>query len=37
VLADAIPGAELVVLPGDHLSVLGDPAFVPTLVAFATK
>jgi pimeloyl-ACP methyl ester carboxylesterase len=32
-LADAIPGAQLRVLPGDHISVLGDPAFVPTVVA----
>jgi hypothetical protein len=33
VLAD-IPGAGVVVLPGDHLTVLRDPAFVPTLVEF---
>jgi pimeloyl-ACP methyl ester carboxylesterase len=37
VLADAIPGAGVVVLPGDHLTVLRDPAFVPTLVEFVEK
>jgi pimeloyl-ACP methyl ester carboxylesterase len=37
VLADSIPGAKLVVLPGDHLSVLRDPGFIPALVAFVPQ
>ena len=36
-LTDAIPGAHLKVVDGDHLSALGDPEFVPTLVAFAAE
>jgi pimeloyl-ACP methyl ester carboxylesterase len=34
VLADAIPGARLVRLTGDHLGALGDARFLPTLVDF---
>jgi len=34
VLSDAIPDARLELFPGDHLSVFGDPALVPALVAF---
>lgn len=33
-LVAAIPGAALRVLHGDHLSVLGDPAFAPAVVDF---
>jgi pimeloyl-ACP methyl ester carboxylesterase len=36
VLANAIDGAKLVVLPGDHLSVLRDPGFIPAVVDFVT-
>ena len=34
VLADAIPGARLEVLSGDHTGAVGDPRFIPTLVEF---
>ncbi|MEU3460487.1 alpha/beta fold hydrolase [Streptomyces sp. NPDC006733] len=34
VLADAIAGAELTVLPGDHLTVVRHPRFAPTVAAF---
>jgi len=34
-LSEAIPGARLEVLTGDHLSVLGDPRLAPLLVAHA--
>jgi pimeloyl-ACP methyl ester carboxylesterase len=34
VLADAIAGATLTVLPGDHLGVVRDPGFVPAIVGF---
>jgi pimeloyl-ACP methyl ester carboxylesterase len=36
VLVDAIAGARLAVLPGDHLTVLADPGFVPAVVDFVT-
>lgn len=36
VLAEALRG-RLQVLPGDHLSVLGDPAFAPTIGAFLDR
>lgn len=31
-LADLIPGARVELLPGDHLTVLADPGFVPAIV-----
>lgn len=34
VLAEAVPGAVLRKLRGDHMGVLGDPGFVPAIVAF---
>ncbi|MFE9727276.1 alpha/beta fold hydrolase [Streptomyces sp. NPDC005794] len=34
VLADAIEGAELVVLPGDHLTAVRDPGFAGSLARF---
>jgi pimeloyl-ACP methyl ester carboxylesterase len=34
VLADAIPGARLEVVSGDHTGAIGDPRFIPTLVEF---
>ena len=34
VLADAIAGARLEVLSGDHTGVIGNPRFIPTLVGF---
>ncbi len=34
VLAAAIPGAKLVLVPGDHLTVLRDPGYAPALVDF---
>jgi pimeloyl-ACP methyl ester carboxylesterase len=34
VLAAAIPGAALRVVPGDHLSAVRDPAFIPALAGF---
>ncbi|MDQ8044160.1 MAG: alpha/beta hydrolase [Solirubrobacteraceae bacterium] len=34
VLAAAIPGAQLEVLPGDHLGVVRHPRFVPAIVEF---
>ncbi len=34
VLADAIANATLVTLPGDHLTVLRDPGFIPALIHF---
>ncbi|MCU1391197.1 MAG: hypothetical protein JWL72_4535 [Ilumatobacteraceae bacterium] len=34
VLAEAIPGAQLTVIDGDHLGAVGAPAFAPTIVAF---
>lgn len=33
-LADAIPGARCVVVPGDHLSAVVEPAFAAAIVAF---
>ncbi len=36
VLADAIPGARLQVVSGDHMAALADPAFTAALVAFLT-
>ncbi|KUL35266.1 alpha/beta fold hydrolase [Actinoplanes awajinensis] len=36
VLAGAIPGAVLRTVPGDHMSALRDPGFVPALVEFLT-
>jgi pimeloyl-ACP methyl ester carboxylesterase len=37
VLADAIAGAELAVLPGDHLSVVRDPGFAESVARFFSK
>ena len=37
VLADAIPGAELAVIGGDHLGAVGDPAFAPAIVEFVSR
>ncbi|MCU1400832.1 MAG: hypothetical protein JWN62_3941 [Acidimicrobiales bacterium] len=34
VLAEAIPGAQLTVIDGDHLGAVGEPAFAPAIVAF---
>lgn len=34
VLADTIPGAELVVVAGDHITAVTNPAFAPTVVSF---
>jgi pimeloyl-ACP methyl ester carboxylesterase len=34
VLAAAIPGARLRVVPGDHVGAVGDPAFARAIVAF---
>jgi pimeloyl-ACP methyl ester carboxylesterase len=34
VLADAVPGATLQVVPGDHLGAVAGPAFLAALVAF---
>jgi pimeloyl-ACP methyl ester carboxylesterase len=34
VLAAAIPGAELLVIDGDHLGAVGKPAFAPAIVEF---
>lgn len=34
VLADAIPGARLVMVPGDHLGAVREPAFAGALVGF---
>jgi len=34
VLADAIPGAHLQMVSGDHTGALGDPLFISTLVEF---
>jgi pimeloyl-ACP methyl ester carboxylesterase len=36
VLADAIPGATLTVVPGDHLTAVRDPDFQRALVTFLT-
>lgn len=36
-LAAAVPGARLAVAPGDHLSVVGHPAFADELVGFLTE
>lgn len=35
-LADAIPGAACLTLPGDHLSVVPTPAFAEAIVAFVS-
>jgi pimeloyl-ACP methyl ester carboxylesterase len=35
-LADAIPGAACLTLPGDHLSVVRTPAFADAIVAFVS-
>jgi pimeloyl-ACP methyl ester carboxylesterase len=35
-LADAIPGAACLTLPGDHLSVVREPAFADAIVAFVS-
>ncbi|MEV0579625.1 alpha/beta hydrolase [Streptomyces sp. RTGN2] len=37
VLADAIPGARLEVLPGDHLTVVRDPGFAASVAGFLTE
>ncbi|MFC9945806.1 alpha/beta fold hydrolase [Streptomyces pratensis] len=37
VLASAIAGAELTVLPGDHLTAVRDPAFAGTIAAFLSR
>ncbi|MFE7758236.1 alpha/beta fold hydrolase [Streptomyces sp. NPDC057429] len=37
VLADAIAGAELTVLPGDHLTVVRDPGFAESLARFLSE
>ncbi|MBM7438392.1 alpha/beta fold hydrolase [Streptomyces sp. HB132] len=37
VLASAIAGAELTVLPGDHLTVVRDPGFAEAVVAFLSR
>jgi pimeloyl-ACP methyl ester carboxylesterase len=34
VLAAAIPGATLMVIPGDHLGAVGQPEFAPAIVSF---
>jgi pimeloyl-ACP methyl ester carboxylesterase len=34
VLAGAIPGGRSLVIPGDHLTAVTDPAFAPAIVAF---
>jgi pimeloyl-ACP methyl ester carboxylesterase len=34
VLADAIPGGRVLVIPGDHLTAVTDPAFAPAIVDF---
>jgi pimeloyl-ACP methyl ester carboxylesterase len=36
-LADAIPGASVTVVTGDHLSAVGDPAFTQAIVDFLAK
>lgn len=36
-LADAIPGAELVVVSGDHLQAVFDPAFTKAIVEFLER
>jgi pimeloyl-ACP methyl ester carboxylesterase len=36
-LAAAVPGARLVVVPGDHLSVVGHPAFADELSGFLAE
>jgi pimeloyl-ACP methyl ester carboxylesterase len=37
VLADAIPGAELRMLRGDHLAAVGDPGFASSVVEFLAR
>lgn len=37
VLVAAIPGAELVVVPGDHLGAVGAPGFAPAIVEFLAR
>lgn len=37
VLAGAIPGAELAVVPGDHLGAVTEPAFIDAIVAFLDR
>lgn len=37
VLADAIPGARLEVVPGDHLRAVGSPEFKQALITFLTE
>jgi pimeloyl-ACP methyl ester carboxylesterase len=34
VLADAIPGSKLEVVPGDHLTAVAGPDFAPAIVGF---
>lgn len=36
-LVDAVPGASLVMVPGDHLGAVGEPEFAQALVDFLTK
>ena len=36
-LLDAIPGAKLVTVPGDHLSAVAEPAFAEALVDFLAR
>jgi hypothetical protein len=37
VLADAIAGARLQLVAGDHLGAVGDPAFTAALVEFLAR
>jgi pimeloyl-ACP methyl ester carboxylesterase len=37
VLAAAVPGAELRLVAGDHLTAVGDPAFAPAIVEFLAR
>jgi pimeloyl-ACP methyl ester carboxylesterase len=37
VLADAVAGAELRLVPGDHLMAVVEPTFAPTIVAFLAE
>ena len=36
-LADAIPGASFVEVPGDHLSAVATPQFTQAIVAWLTR
>jgi pimeloyl-ACP methyl ester carboxylesterase len=37
VLADAIPGGRVMVIPGDHFTAVTDPQFAPAIVSFLAR